>query len=97
MAVDADTEFGIRYSIVDLPTTAFRSNSNSTTTSSPTTKRDSSYFEINPDSGEVRLRMSDQDILKFMKDKSRIDFQFWAGATDEVQIQILLKTTKFIE
>ncbi|XP_035710399.1 fat-like cadherin-related tumor suppressor homolog isoform X3 [Folsomia candida] len=83
VAVDADTEFGIRYSIVDLPTTAFRSNSNSTTTSSPTTKRDSSYFEINPDSGEVRLRMSDQDILKFMKDKSRIDFQFWAGATDE--------------
>ncbi|OXA50832.1 Protocadherin Fat 2 [Folsomia candida] len=57
VAVDADTEFGIRYSIVDLPTTAFRSNSNSTTTSSPTTKRDSSYFEINPDSGEVRLRM----------------------------------------
>jgi hypothetical protein len=46
-------------------------------------KRDSSYFEINGDCGELRLRMSDEDMIKFMKDKERVDFQFWAGATDE--------------
>jgi hypothetical protein len=34
-------------------------------------KRDSSYFEINGDSGELRLRMSDEDVRKFMKDKER--------------------------
>lgn len=71
--MDADTEFGIRYSIVDLP-------SNRT---ADATKRDSSYFEINPESGEVRLRLSDQEVVKFLKEKSRQDFQFWAGATDE--------------
>lgn len=73
MAIDADTEYGIRYSIVDLPT-----NSSS---SSP--KRDSSFFEINPETGEVRLRINDQDLLRFIKDQNRLDFQFWAGATDE--------------
>ncbi len=71
VAVDADTEFGIRYSIVDLPS------------ANSSIKRDSSFFEINPDSGEVRLRMSDEDVLKFTKDKERVDLQFWAGATDE--------------
>lgn len=64
LAVDADTEeFGIRYSIVDLPTSTPRNSSFSSSTS----KRDSSYFEISSESGEVRLRMSDQDIIKFMK------------------------------
>ncbi len=83
VAVDADTEFGIRYSIVDLPTLALNTRNSEPSWSSSSSKRDSSYFEINSDSGEVRLRMSDQDVLKFMKDKSRVDFQFWAGATDE--------------
>ncbi|CAG7823399.1 unnamed protein product [Allacma fusca] len=70
LAIDADTEFGIRYSILDL---AESSNSS--------TKRDSNYFEINGETGEVRLKMSDDDVAKFGID--RVDFQFWAVATDE--------------
>src|SRR5689334_21714980 len=66
VAVDADTEFGIRYSIVDLPSNT-HTNSSSSRSLSPGTKRDSAYFEINPESGELRLRMSDQDVIKFLK------------------------------
>jgi hypothetical protein len=82
---------------VDLPTSVVTSrlspggggNASTSTTSRSVsnvvgvTERDTSYFEINGDSGELRLRMSDEDGIQFMKDKKRVDFQFWAGATDE--------------
>jgi len=59
----------LRYSIVDLP------DGNSSV------KRDSTYFMINQDTGELRLKLIPNEEIKFASE--RVDFQFWVGATDE--------------
>jgi len=70
VAIDSDSEFGVRYSIEDL------SSGNSTS------KRDSQYFEINGENGDLRFRLSEEELGNFGKVISRLTFQFWVRADD---------------
>jgi hypothetical protein len=67
--LDSDSEFGVRYSIIDLET------------GNSSLKRDSPYFEINAETGEVRFNLKTEDLSQF-DSLSRVDFQFWVSADD---------------
>lgn len=68
--VDSDTEFGIRYSIEDLP------NENLTN------KRDSKFFEINGENGDLRFKLNQEDLAQIGTISVRTDFHFWVRADD---------------